>query len=138
MNKRRKIVVTTLITAGLFSAVFIAANPGSADDPLISKSYIESVLMPQIKSVSSFQVVSLSEGKTLIGGEGCEMIVRTGSGIIIASQRGGISDTTEGADLANGTAAPLNHLLIVPLPDGRGIEAKSDMLIMVKGEYSIK
>lgn len=136
MNKRK--ITATLVAAGLFTAVFIAANPGSTDDPLISRSYIESVLMPKLKSMSSFQVVSLPDGKSLIGGEGCELIVRMGSGKIIATQKGGISDTTDGVDLVNGTVAPSNHLLIVPQPDGRGIEAKSDMLIMVKGDYTIK
>ena len=64
-----------------------------------------------------FEVVNVGAGKKVIAGEGTEMILRMGSGTVIESMRGGIADTTEGADLADGTAVPSNHLLIVPLAD---------------------
>ena len=72
------------------------------------------------------------------GGAGCELILRQGSANIIATTKGGLADTTVGGDLADGTAMPSNHLLIVPLDDGRGIQATSTVLVMVKGEYTIQ
>ena len=61
-----------------------------------------------------------------------------GSATVIATQKGGLADTTGGYDLANGTAMPSNHLLIVPVNDGRGISANNDVLVMVKGAYNIQ
>ncbi len=145
------------IAAGLCAVFSVAlpvvANPGSESDPLISQSYITSTLMPQIEemikkevsengggggAVESFKVISMSAGQKMICESGTELILRMGSATIIATQKGGLADTTGGYDLPNGAAMPSNHLLIVPLDDGRGIEAHNDVLVMVKGGYEIQ
>ena len=87
---------------------------------------------------ASFTVVNLNAGQSVIGEAGTEMILRMGSGKIIATQKGGLADTTSGYDLSNGTAAPSNHLLIVPVADGRGFKAETDSIIMIKGGYTVK
>jgi Na+-translocating ferredoxin:NAD+ oxidoreductase RNF subunit RnfB len=61
-----------------------------------------------------------------------------GEATVNASNQGGLSDTTAGGDLAQDTNVPANHLLIVPRDDGRGFEATTDVIIMVKGAYEIK
>ncbi|MBR5155867.1 MAG: hypothetical protein IKW62_05255 [Clostridia bacterium] len=156
MKKRiskTKIVAAVLCLASAFTVVL--AEPGGTDDPLISKSYIENVLMPQIKeyvetkisqvnsgggtqTASSFKVVNMTSGQKLICDAGAELILRMGSADIIATEKGGLADTTAGFDLANGTQMPSNHLLIVPVADGRGMVAKNDVIVMVKGGYTIK
>lgn len=143
--KKSKVI---LAVAGIIAAtaVMAAAVPGSDSDPLISKSYIDEVLMPKIESMVSgsgtgqtaFEVVSLKKGKTLLCEDGCELIIRMGRAKVVATAKGGIADVTDGADLANGTDAPANHLLIVPVGDGRGLLALDDMLVMTKGGYEIK
>ena len=123
----------------------VAADPGTQTDPLISKSYVESVLKPEIydyvdeKASQGFVVVNVPKGKTVIGGAGAEMILRMGQGEIIGSARGGLADVTAGVDLANGMAVPANHMLIVPLEDGRGlyISPTTDAILMIKGSYKI-
>ena len=140
--------VYTLIIVIAVVTIMVAADPGSDSDPLISKSYIDEVLIPKIESMignsgektveDTFNVVSISKGKTLICEAGCEAIIRMGNAKIVATQKGGIVDTTLGGDLPNGVDAPSNHLLIVPVGDGRGLLALDDMLVMVKGQYSIK
>ena len=77
-------------------------------------------------------------GKSVICSAGTEMILRMGSCNIIGTQKGGVSDVTMGYDLANGTAVQGNHLLIVPLDDGRGVKTSTDCLIMIKGNYTIQ
>ncbi|MBQ4629489.1 MAG: hypothetical protein IJB70_00665 [Clostridia bacterium] len=139
-----------------------SADPGSVDDPLITKSYVDSILMPQVKSyvdtqianvdfgsgsqdvqipVASgstvYNIVNVSKDQTIIGGKSCQMILRMGSGKIVATSKGGVCDVTAGADLQNGTAAPSNHLLIIPLDDGRGIKMSTDGIIMISGSYSV-
>ncbi len=148
-----KIAAAVLCILSVFTVVL--AQPGSTDDPLISQSYIETVLMPKIKeyvdskisgnssggsaqSADTFKVVSLSSGQKMICDAGTELILRMGKADIIATEKGGLADTTAGFDLSNGTNMPSNHLLIVPVADGRGIQAKNDVLVMVKGSYNLK
>lgn len=152
----------TLLTAGiifiLISALLtvniVMAEPGDTDDPVISLSYIQNKVIPELKayvdekisSISStggesggqvFKVVEIEKGKKFIGDAGCELILRMGSGTVIATEKGGIADTTAGFDLPNLTPMPSNHLLIVPLADGRGFVADTDVIIMVKGGYKV-
>lgn len=146
---RRKKIVFILMLAAVTITVLAAAEPGSVEDPLISKSYIDTVLMPQIKDMigfttggegtiaESYTVVSLKKGERLICDAGCELIVRMGSAKIIATTKGGIADVTSGFDLSNNADVPSNHHLIVPVGDGRGLLSLSDMLVMVKGGYRI-
>lgn len=154
---KKKIMAICAAGILIVCAVAFAAEPGSSDDPLISKSYIENVLMPQIYSYidnalssinsngsgaesSKFEVVNVRAGQEVIGGAGTEMILRMGSGSIIGSLRGGVADTTAGIDIAGGENMPANHLLIVPLGDGRGVKISDfgDAILMIKGSYEIR
>ncbi len=137
------IVAGTAVVA-LCTAV-VMANPGGEDDPLISKSYLNSVFMQQVQQyidtktpATSFEVVSIKKGQKMVCSAGCELILRQGSAVINATAKGGIANVTGGEDLADGTAMPANNHLIVPVGDGRGITAKTDVLVMVKGEFEIK
>ncbi len=157
MKKRMlktRIIALALCAASIFTVVL--AEPGGTDDPLISKAYIDNVLIPQMKeyvdtkisqissggstgeAAASFKVVNMTSGQKMICDAGSELILRMGKADIIATEKGGIADTTAGFDLANGTAMPANHLLIVPVADGRGITAQNDVIVMVKGGYTIK
>lgn len=152
-TKKFKLATIILCLALCFSAVL--AEPGGNDDPLISKSYIENVLMPSIKqyvesriaevnsgtgsgTAEAFKVVQVKKDQQLICSAGTELILRMGTATIIATEKGGLADTTAGFDLANNAPMPANHLLIVPVADGRGVKANSDTLVMVKGGYTIK
>ncbi len=149
-----KFAAVVLCMASLFTVVL--AEPGGSDDPLISKAYIDNVLLPQIKdyvdtkisdintgsgeaqTADSFKVVNMTAGQKMICDAGAELILRMGSANIIATAKGGLADTTAGFDLSHGTAMPSNHLLIVPLADGRGMVANNEVIVMVKGGYKIQ
>ena len=150
-----KIGMAAGVCAVLTMALPVVANPGSENDPLISKSYITDTVMPQLETyikeeiknqmsgagehtAERFEVVSLKAGQKLMCENGTELILRMGSATVIATAKGGLADTTAGCDLANGTEMPSNHLLIVPVNDGRGITANNDVLVMVKGAYTIQ
>ena len=132
MKKRMAIIIVALCV--LLEAGTYAAEPGTQADPLITKSYVESVLYPQMK----FNVVDVPARKTVICGAGTELILRMGTCSVVGTQKGGVSDVTMGFDLADGIAVQGNHLLIVPLDDGRGVRTSSDCIFMIKGTYSIK
>ena len=133
----KKIIITLVIVAfafGTIGAVTFFASPGDSSDPIITLSYIEDILKGQL----SFKVVNLDKGDVLIGDQGAELVLRMGSAKIIATEKGGLADLTDGYDLANGTAMPSNHHLVVPVDDGRGIEAQNTVIVLVKGDYKIK
>jgi hypothetical protein len=87
---------------------------------------------------SEFRVVSIKSGQQFFGSAGTEIILRMGTATIISSEKGGLSDVTVGKDISIGEAMPDNHLLIIPLGDGRGFAATKDVIVMVKGSYEIK
>ena len=161
MMKRKRLRFKTVALLccifGIFSVVLAA--PGAEDDPLISKSYIENNVIPQLKqyvesrlaesgagnsntqesgTAAKFSVVEATSGSEIICAAGTELILRMGSADIIATEKGGIADTTAGFDLGSGTAMPANHMLIVPVSDGRGIKAKTDIIVLIKGGYTVK
>lgn len=135
-------VVLTVFTAGFFAA---SAAPGTEDDPLVSKSYVDAQidgLKSQISSGSAgsatFSVVSVAAGKKVLGKEGTEIIVRSGEATAIDNGENGVSDLSAGIDLKTGQRAQLDHLLLIPREDGRGILAQSELYIMVRGGYTLE
>ena len=156
--KRKIFYLSTLIFLLIFAVItanIVLAEPGGDDDPIVSLSYINETVIPELKayvdskvssagggtggtsSAPTFQVVEVSQGQTLTAEAGTELILRMGSATIIATEKGGIADTTDGVDLPNYSQMPSNHLLIVPVADGRGLVAQTDILVMVKGGYKI-
>jgi hypothetical protein len=113
----------------------------STDDPLVSLSYLNDVFMPKVEKQifdnTVFSIIELKSGDKFVGGSGCEFILRAGKATAIVSKNGGISDTTGGIDLKEKDIIPQNHLLIIPRDDGRGFLASSNIVIMVRGKYSI-
>ena len=150
MKKNLVVRLSTIMIFTFFSLLCFsgsAASPGTQDDPLVSLSYVNDVIMPQIKSYvdsqvqqqsgDSFQVIDVKKGQRVIGIQGTEYILRMGTAKIIATQKGGIADTTLGVDLPMNTPVPANHLLIVPFNDGRGILMETDGILLIKGTYTI-
>ncbi len=156
MKKRMKLKIVAGLVCLCSLFIITLAAPGTDDDPLISLSYIEDVLIPKIEqyvesklaglsaggteqgTANAFIVVEAKQGDEIICSAGAELILRMGKAEIIATEKGGLADTTAGYDLANGTEMPANHLLIVPVGDGRGLKAQTDIIVMIKGDYNVK
>ncbi len=90
-------------------------------------------------TASQFEVVYLKKGAKIMAESPCEIVLRSGSAIVVSIVVNGLSDMTDGAELLNTANIPLNHHLLVPRGgDGRGIEITSEeAYIMVRGEYSV-
>lgn len=115
---------------GGFAGAF-DSQPGSEGDPLVSRSYVDQYV--------KFEVVSVGQGQSLTGSaSGVEVVVRAGKAAAIGSEAGGIADLTAGVDLKTGREVPLNHLLMIPRADGRGVLARTDLVVMVRGPYEVK
>ena len=133
MKKNVIISIVALLVLVLGVSMAIAgtdSEPGSQVDPLVSKSYVD--------SRTAFTPISLVAGQRLIGGEGCELILRSGQAVALGTEVNGISNLTLGMDLMTGAEVGTNHLLLVPRSDGRGIVATTDIWVMVKGEYVVQ
>jgi len=153
--KKRILKVMAVVTAVVLCVLCttVIADPGTNADPLISKSYIDNILLPQIQQMidskvagaggsggnaASFAVVEARAGQEIICSAGAELILRMGSATVIATSKGGLADTTAGCDLGSGANMPANHLLVVPVSDGRGIRANANVIVLIKGGYTVR
>lgn len=161
MTKKMKLGMIMLATLVVGSSVYAAkGDAGSSNDPLVTKSYVDSKVTQLQKTVevqasmidlltqeinnmgkeesSSYEVVTVPAGQSIVGKQGTEIIVRSGNGQVLASDGGGLQDMTEGIDLLGGSEIPKYHLVIIPREDGRGIYATKDLIVMVRGGYNIQ
>lgn len=138
--------VANILADGSFST----NQPGSADDPLVTKSYVDEQIRAALRgetpgtapsAAHELAIVQLRPGQTLIAHAGTEMIVRNGKTVVVSETEDGIPDVTIGADIKNGEVVENNHLLISPV-DGRGIrpheEVTGTIFVMVRGNYTLQ
>lgn len=132
------VLIVGIGVAGIFAA---ESEAGTVSDPVVTKSYVDELFASMSAaepSAAVFEVVEVPAGRSLIGGAGTEMILRGGEATAIDNGKDGISDLTAGKDLKTGTAISMNHLLLIPKDDGRGIQCILKSWVMVKGGYSIQ
>jgi len=158
--KRTKYIAAVIICALLAIGVNADNSYSTENDPLVTLSYVEKIkaqilneLLKELNTDSlvidtnvnvGYEVVEISEGQKLMALDSCEMIFRSGKAdVIITSDANrensiGLSDITVGAELLNGDAVPVNHYIIIPRGDGRGIKITSPAaFLMIRGEYEI-
>lgn len=155
---RKKLLITILCialgVAALSAAVYAAVSYGSSDDPLITKSYLDEVLQPQLEaqfqaeldaaledvengSSGDFKVLTLTTGQTVTCGVGCEVMLRIGSATAVGSDYPVLVDTTSGESVAGGTAMKANHLYMVTIVNN-GFKATSGTTkVLIKGDYTV-
>ena len=95
--------------------------------------------IPADSALGQFEVVHLSQNAKLLALSPCEIILRTGSAIVVSITSNGLNDITTGDELLNAVSVPLYHCLLVPRgDDGRGIQITSgDAYVMVRGDYKV-
>lgn len=130
------------------------STPGSADDPIVTKGYVDSSVAKLVQQEleklgpisgggesSKLEVVTVPFGSKLIVSDGGEMIVRTGKAIAVSSDANGLSDLTDGLDIKPGKPITNNHLILNPR-DKRGIEPDpkqtKGLIVLVRGAYTIQ
>ena len=145
-----------VLSALLMTTVSLAAEAGSGEDPLVTLSYLNDTFFNSImervdqkiaqrtgqavsggSSSASFAVVTLSEGQTLTGGVGCEVMLRVGSAVCVSPSDPGLIDETTAATLANGGALAQNHLYMMTI-EGRGVRATAGTVkVLARGSYTV-
>jgi len=152
----KKIGLTALFIVLAFAGTMIYARsdsradsttPGSVEDPLVTKSYVDSLLAGRgtgggqgtAQGVGT-EVVTVNPGEVLLGKAGSQFVLRAGKGIAYSPDANGISDVTDGKDIKNGEPVANNHLLIFPR-EGRGVmpdpKAGARLTVLVIGGYVI-
>ena len=151
---KNKILIAAICIAVVCAVgigAYAAGNYGSKDDPLVAKSYIDEVILPELEEMMDaqldvaiaalneknttdgvFESVTLSNGQKLTCGAGTEILVRSGS----AKSHGELVNTTAGSVVNAGSALSANNLYIVSAAGG-GVVASGSLTVLVNGTYSV-
>ena len=160
MKKNRgflRVVALLGICAALTITAF-AAGVGMDKDPLVTLSYLNETFMDSVMNrvdqkiedrnqklasqgvggqSDTFAVVTLTNGQTLKGAIGCEVMLRVGTAVCVSPSAPGLIDETTGGVLNNSGALVQNHLYMMTI-DGRGVKATAGTVkLMVRGGYTI-
>jgi hypothetical protein len=128
------------------------STAGTSSDPLVTLSYLnqqmsalearmtsdvnEKISAVDTSAPSLFEVINVPNGTTLYFGASTEFILRVGSAVVVDPNDVGIPDLTAGSKVDEDSAVPIDHHMLVPSDDGRGIQLTSDCWLMVKGTYT--
>ena len=145
----------------------LSANPGGAEDPLVSRSYVDmrfnelvqlinaqQFAAPQVNTEAilneiladierffggdaAFSPVHVYAGQIILAGEGTEIILRSGTATAHVPGPDGIVNATAGQDIFQGAQIPANNLMIIPREDGRGIRATTNAWFIIRGDFRI-
>ena len=85
-----------------------------------------------------FTVVTLSQGQSLVGDVGCEVMLRIGAAVCGSEDSVGLIDTTEGSVLGNGQALAVNHLYMVTISTRKVTATAPTVKVLARGPYSIQ
>ncbi|TVX97162.1 hypothetical protein FPZ45_19065 [Cohnella terricola] len=140
---------------GLYQSAYAdtSSTPGSVDDPIVTKGYVDSMVAKLVQQElskqgasgggggsSKLEVVTVPWGTKLIVEDGGELIVRTGRALAYSSDANGLSDLTDGLDIKPGKLVGNNHLILNPRGE-RGVEAdpkqSKGLTVLVRGTYKL-
>lgn len=100
-------------------------EPGSAGDPLITRSYLEQQLE---QMGSGYECITVKKGETVSLAQGSQVILYSGT----ASITGNLIDVTAGSLSSAGKKAEKYHSYLVPA-DGSGFTAEATCVIFLSG-----
>ena len=167
--KKWKIALAAACVCFLFTVAYAAnAGAGGANDPLVTRSYLDGPFLKQVQSLvdqtvnarkteleqalakvlgqggggttggNVFTVVTLSQGQALVGDVGCEVMLRVGTAVCGTSDSVGLIDTTTGANLGNGGALVTNHLYMVTISTRSVTATSGTVKVLARGPYTVR
>lgn len=130
MKKKKTVWLTgVVILVGMLlfcsgMSVGAATNePGSASDPLITRSYLEAQLK---RAGGGYDCITLTKGESKEFTQGTQVMLYTGAAKIL----GNLVDITDGVLCNAGDKATRYHSYLVPA-DGSGFQAESTCVIFL-------
>jgi hypothetical protein len=163
-KQKTKLIIVGIVTLAIIFCVMIinttaeadaiTTTPGLADDPIVTKSYVDSKVAELVKAEmeklgpigggggsAELAVVSVPLGQKIIVAAGGELIVRSGKAVAYSADANGLSDMTDGLDIAPGKPVATNHLILFPRGD-RGVQAnpnqKNGLIVLVRGSFAFQ
>ncbi len=138
MKRRVFIGVFTFLAAvclffGGYRAGAAGTGAGSASDPLITKSYLESRLEGLSGGQTGYAKVTVKKGETLKVSEGTEFFMYTGGGQV----EGSLVNLASGDVFSTGNIMVRNNLFC-SLSAGSGAKLSADAVFYIKGSYTIE
>lgn len=100
-----------------------------------------SVQTPTVASPEAeYTVVQVNAGTTVLAASPCDIMLRAGTAVAVSPHAAqGLSDYTDGAELLDGQPLTVNHMILIPRDDGRGIRITSDTAyIIIRGRYTLE
>lgn len=167
MKPRFKVLCAILCVAMAVTAAYAATSAGSSGDPLVTLSYLTERFAPQMEEKmesmvdekadeltrqfdqavsqasagsngsSVFSVVTLSNGQTLVGDVGCEVMLRIGTAVCGSDSATGLIDVTDGSTLGDGKALETNHLYMVTISTRSVTATAGTVKLLVRGPYTV-
>lgn len=165
MNSIYKVLIVAVAACFLVCGLAFSAYTYDTD-PVITLSYLNDVFIPQIKQDilqtilaqdsaeppslpaeqpqeildSSYDVIEISYGQTVLATDCLEVILRPGGEVACVSANDmGLCDVTAGTDIFNGQPLANNHYVIISRADGRGVICTSEKAyLLVRGGYEIE
>lgn len=127
-----------IFQAGMTVGAANNAEPGSVNDPLITKSYLDSYMANYSggEATAGYTKVTLSKGNTIIGKTGTEIVLYQGSANAYAKSSE-LVNISLGEAVADGLTLGKYCVYLCPDSDA-GLKATSDVVLFIKGEYSKK
>ena len=156
--KKWKIALAAACVCFLFTVAY-AANAGSSNDPLVTKSYLDGPFLKQVQSLvdqtvdarktelegaagqnsgNVFKVVTLRQGETLEGDVGCEVMLRIGTAVCGSPESVGIIDTTDGTNLGDGKSLVTNHLYMITISTRTVTATSGTVKVLARGPYTVR
>jgi opacity protein-like surface antigen len=166
-QKTARTVLLAAAAVAVVSLGALAADVGSESDPLVTLSYLTQKFTPSVlqqvdgqittakaelasqldaklssggsgaSDSSGFETVTLTKGQKLIGGVGCELMLRSGTATCTAANDPGLIDLTGGGEVKAGAAVTANHLYMTTEGSG-GVSAATGVTLLVRGSYTIQ
>lgn len=150
---KARIIICALLAFCAVAGItaYAVYNYGTKDDPLVTKSYLDEVLTPELMAEfkaqldaheaqpddGTFKVVTLSKGQKITCKVGCEIMLRIGAASASGPDSPVLVDTTSGTTLENGGALVKNHLYMATIVNNGFTATADNTKVLVSGEYTV-
>ena len=161
------VVVLIVVAAAASLTTLAVTNYGTESDPLVTLSYLEDRLTPEILDelesslaakeqelteefqdlisqsggtvgTDTFSVITLEAGDILSCSVGTEIMPRIGTVVSAGPDSPRLIDETTGSSVTSaGTELETNHMYMVTIVNN-GIEAETNAKVLIRGDYTIE
>ncbi|MCL1999775.1 MAG: hypothetical protein FWG65_13530 [Turicibacter sp.] len=164
---KQKWIIAVAASLGLATGLIITtlAEPGTATDPLVSRSYVNARIAELEARISALSTEGITvqptqppqppqpppqptqpatrelftivraESGSILFGGASTEIILRAGEATVVSGPNGFANVTAGWDIMNGEPVPLNNLLIVPNDDGRGLRFHTVSYLLIRGDF---